>query len=319
MKNVVFTIILAFVFFNSISQITAFQGKLGFETFDPYRPDTLINFWEGKDYSNIWEVKKPDGTFFYESQQYLGLGGTTYIGGENAILTNKELMIKSIDTTVLYIKFRDDSQLHNDNYSSSGTFSFFYKLDADSTERLNFYMSIDNGKTWETIFDTIDNMTVSCWDVNQFYNSAPSTGEEIGWIYVFFSPRIYAEKVFNETPTMGSIVYKFEFIANKNSPTEGVMFDEFRLFYHAVDVPEKMNTRLNIVKTKNSIQGIYLDKELNSYSLTIYNLQGQIIEKFQRLNTGLIDLSSIADYNGLIILSFTDKNTGEIITKKVIN
>jgi hypothetical protein len=319
MKNVVFTIILAFVFFNSISQITAFQGKLGFETNNPNKPDTLIHFWEGKGSPGIWEVKKPDGIFFYESQKYLGLGGTTYIGGENAILTNKNLMTKSIDTTVLYLKFKDDSQLHNDNYSPSGTFSFFYKLDADSTERLNFYMSIDNGKTWETIFDTIDNMTVSCGDVNQFYNSAPSTGEEIGWIYVFFSPRIYAEKVFNKTPIMGSIVYKFEFIANKNSPTEGVMFDEFRLSYWAVDVPENKNSILTIVKTNNNIQGIYLDKELNSYFLTIYNLQGQIIEKKQRLNTGLIDLTSLSDYNGMLTLSFTDKNTGEIITKKIIN
>jgi hypothetical protein len=322
MKKILCTITFAFLFLYSFPQVTAFYGKLRFEPYDSFNlseNDTLIHYWQDMKAAGIWEVKIPDGNFFNESQKYSDLGDINFIGGEYAILTNKSILIKEIDTTTLYIKFKDDKQLHNDSIASGGTISFFYKLDADSTERLNYYMSIDNGKTWKKVFDSIDQSISFCRVKGQMLSTAPSTGREVGWIEMRIANFSYAEKVFYETPTIGSIIYKFEFIANKNSPTEGVMFDEFRLFYRAVDVPGNTNSRLYIVKTNNYKQGIYMDKELNKYSLTVYNLQGQIIGKIQKLDTGLIDLTSLSDYNGILFLSFTDKSTGNIITKKIIN
>jgi hypothetical protein len=43
----------------------------------------------------------------------------------------------------------------------------------------------------------------------------------------------YLGSLFNQNVNLTNVVLKFEFIANKNSQTEGMMLDEFRLSYQA--------------------------------------------------------------------------------------
>jgi hypothetical protein len=308
------------IFSSSFSQFVHFKGKLSFENNFPFDPDTLIYFWESKDSPGIWEVKQPDGIFFDESRQN-NWHQTQTFGGTYALVTNKNLMHEPIDTSVLYIKFKDDSYLHNDSFIDVGAvFSFFYKIDADTSESLSMKMSIDKGKTWKTVFDYADYRNCSVWGAwGVKDSSAPLTGEKIGWVWIRINIFEYLGSLFNQNVNLTNVVLKFEFIANKNSQTEGMMLDEFRLSYQAFSSLAEENDE-NLVKLQfnQQLHKIVLSKSPRHYFLVIYNTHGQILERRDNLNSEVINMSSLNKYNGLFILSFTDKKTGNTIHKKVI-
>jgi hypothetical protein len=322
MKKLLLLALVLFQIINLFAQDTedfSVQGNLSFET--RFIDDTMIHYWVDKRHSDFWEVKKPDGVFFDKSKIFLGFDNMISLGIENAIITNKSLMTSDIDTTIIYVKFKKDEKLHWDSLLST-RFFFYLKLDADTNESLNFYFSIDKGKSWKKAFDTAISNSFWCRDSkSSFYHKLPHSGFKEGWYEVNLTLFKYLEELFSQEADIENVRLKIEFIADKNSPTEGVMLDEFHCsykFHSTISIKENLREKV-IIESVFNRQLIYLPYPASNYKLTIFNAKGQIVYQTNFLSSNYVSLKETLNKKGLYLLRFTDNSTGEIITKKVIN
>jgi len=282
---------------------------LGFGS-NGYKNDQYITYFTDSFPGNVWVVKIPDGIVFNEA--FLS---------EYALLTDKNLMIADSSWSAFYLIHKVDTYAFTDPRPIliAWTFLFEYMADLSANDSVSFTMSFDNGITF---YNPFEHDFGPFWGSN-YYPSGPLVMEfpvannDHKWIQVHFDLEQYLQYLGIYTmPQM--IIFKIAFKSDKKSNTEGIMFDDFLLYYDYLGI-EKSNSKNSLtILINGKVDAVKLNDVPENYFYQIYDLKGREVKNNTKINSKILNISNVTKTKGIYILSLIHKNGKEKIIKKYI-
>lgn len=301
MKRIFYAFVLSCLLSTSVfSQ----DGKLGFD--NTSGPDFGINIYMDTATSNFWRIGKPNGIIFNEAYQ-----------SENAIFTDKTIITKDSVSSSFSISFKTSKE---NSYLGKCYFKFNSKIDANSLEYGNIFISYDNGISWQNIFDTVFKFWY-CYNDSDLtkYNNPPLKGSYSNWINCEFD--LYLTMVFKSiNPLPDSILIRFNFMASKNKSTEGWMFDNFgTIVSYEVGIEENEKKIILFNTYNNNKIPVEINGNPSDYKISFYDMMGRNISNDFIPESINIELPSYLKHNGIYLIKIYNTVTEETFIKKIIN
>lgn len=262
------------------------------------------------DSDNLWQIGRPHKTLFDSSYSI-----------PNAILTDTINAYTNNDTSAFYIY-----SPHMISYWP--TLHFKYKIDADSLKDFGEIMaSYDNGNTWIDIIKDAQLYDIEWFAEGKYLgggnyetiayydrDSVPFTGTSNIWYR--FSISLYGWDI--HFPPNDTIIYRISFYSdNINTNQEGWMIDDIYTEDWISRVSEIQNFNSLTVYPNPCSDIVTLEANTAISYVTIYNLEGKIIQKQQSNNLTRFDLSSYSPgvYLYKVITEQGNIRSGKLIKK----
>jgi len=230
--------------------------------------------------SNIWEVGKPNKSYFNSSHI-----------GKQAIITDSVNTYPNKLDDYFYITI---PSVHN---MGEGILSFYHKYDTDTlTDGGIIEVSYDNQVTWENILNDDHNLFKNLIGV---YSDTIKGGEfgfsgkSNGWQYV----EIYWLWLMKTKQTSIYPIVRFRFVSDEiNTNKDGWMIDD--IVFRCYDVIGNVNKPINesIKAFPNPTNGLVKfslpDNGSNNIQIEVYNYDGRLVLSKSILNNQ-IDISNL--------------------------
>lgn len=168
-------------------------------------PDSV--YLDETDTSNVWEIGTPQKTLF-----------TSAYSIPNAIVTDLVDPYPINDTSSFYYMHIADGGFETGQLAE---LSGFYRVDSDSADHGDLFVSFDLGLNWISLFN--DSIIPANW----WWSNPPQFwGLSQGWQY--FAINIAPLGPQNNIVIGDTVLYKFSFISDSvPSSRDGLMFDDF--------------------------------------------------------------------------------------------
>ena len=243
---------------------------------------------------NIWEIGIPNKTIIDSAYSK-----------PNVLITKTRDSYPINNTSSFYIKHSDNGGFSTPH---SAEFAGYYYVNSDS---LNDYglieLSPDNGKSW------IDIINDTLYDDDDIYWHTPKpilTGNSNGWQNFWVS----LERIGNifDINYNDTIILKISWLSDNIKDTlDGLAFDNFE-FCDGVEgiFEDKFNNFSSKVYPNPSSENIIIQYEnmnLELFQLSIFNIQGGLIEQFENLIGEKILIKTESYDNGLFFYRLINK------------
>jgi hypothetical protein len=256
MRNL-FVLLLTLLSFSANGQVVPadLYAWLNFDAADTFYHNVFsvdtVNY-----HHNLWQIGRPQKTIFDSAHSL-----------PNAILTDTLLPYPANDTSVFTLVL--PTQLPAPYLfapgGALGEFSFFYKLDIDSTTLARIEISLDHGISWIDLKDSLPLQPYPLSSHDTLYRT-----KEWKLFYLDFG-YLLADAV-------DTVMFRFTLASDSSSTImDGWMMDDFSTRYISESVPQILNPNFISLYPNPSSGNMYLhaNKPLNgNASVAVYNMQG---------------------------------------------
>lgn len=276
------------IFFSAVLNVSAqFQKTF---SFDDSTYSTYIKIDSQTYHNNSWIVGTPNKALFNTANSI-----------PNAILTDKQNPYPVNDTSVFIFRYKTIDEYPHDNTFFS--FSFAYQLDIDSGEIARVEVSGDTGHTW------IDMLKEDTTYDFMWFNKKPILHKTLnGWqsFGAIMTDWVYDHKGYPQTFTADTLLFRFTFISDSiQTNKNGWMIDDIIIRESFESVEDILNNALFTLYPNPPDGSFFIKQQTANYTnpaVTIYNLQGQVLQEIKnipdngKVNTSLPDGTYLLKY-----------------------
>lgn len=209
---------------------------------------------------NDWQIGKPAKTVI------------TAFSAPNAIVTDTTHPYTPFDTSVFTLKLPAVTYTTPSHAGPLYYFSFYYRLHKDSADKAMVTLSLDSGKTWLNLADTLPPML-------SWYNGDSS---DFDTSTQFGKYSLSVDMNYGMTHIQDTLMFRFTFMSDSNNfGKDGWLIDNMEMRYFFEDVA-KLNYNADLISLYPNPSGSYVyiqrkTKERRNEQVDITDMKGAIV------------------------------------------